>query len=406
MPRSLRLMSGASLALIGLSALAQAQGCQTMEADIDRVPEIEKWERQMIEFGHRTASILDPENPHSDPIRRRAQYYDAGWIFYQIGEYTGDDEPWASYARLADTVYKTGYLEPNDYVAQGFRRFPHGMFESMQRGFDVTQEDMERLRDKPSYSKPFRPVVDKVGAASRLSREIAYAVQANVYAEKAGASRKIDDGKVRLSAFIPWMGSHLYEWRTQKFQGGEITGRVAPFMFALSAHALIEFYEWEIANDRDPNEYWPKEFPLDYHGKGRTKPYIHWETIEDALLDTALWLATEARMQSHPDRRLLVALDGGYTAFRYEDVGNSKASPDLNLLIAPVYAWLYKISGNYEYRKIADSLFGGGVSNGYMAPGKHFNQHYRLSFLYLKWRREGDAKIQAELAGCPSRPAA
>ena len=61
-------------------------------------------------------------------------------------------------------------------------------------------------------------------------------------------------------------------------------------------------------------------------------------------------------------------------------------APDLNLLIAPAYAWLYRQTGDTAYRERGDQIFEGGVKYGFIGSGKHFNQHYRWSVEYIKWR--------------------
>ena len=60
---------------------------------------------------------------------------------------------------------------------------------------------------------------------------------------------------------------------------------------------------------------------------------------------------------------------------------------DLNLLIAPAYAWLFKQTGTVTYRDKANALFAGGTK-AYLGDGKHFNQNYRWSFKYVEWRKD------------------
>jgi hypothetical protein len=61
-------------------------------------------------------------------------------------------------------------------------------------------------------------------------------------------------------------------------------------------------------------------------------------------------------------------------------------APDLNLLIAPLYAWLWKQTGNPSYRDRGDQLWQGGVEGAYLDGGKQFNQNYWWSFDYVAWR--------------------
>ncbi|PYU24123.1 MAG: hypothetical protein DMG32_14575 [Acidobacteria bacterium] len=62
----------------------------------------------------------------------------------------------------------------------------------------------------------------------------------------------------------------------------------------------------------------------------------------------------------------------------------------LNLLIAPMYAWLYRFTGLQQYQLEGDAIWASGVndptSEGISWSGKNFSQQYRWSFDYVKWR--------------------
>ncbi len=390
-------------ASIAAMALLMSAGCAVAQTDDPAcisdsrvfLAAYDKWKENMISGGNATGKLLLQTESQPTAVRLQAQYYDAGWIFRQISDFVGEQQPWRDYENAANSVYLNEYLIPNEFGAQGFRRFPHGFFMALNDRSEISQETFKLLRDKPAYSAPRTLINFKSGGAERLSREVAYALQANIYAEKVGLPRKFDgEGNPRIAFFLRWAANHLYEWRHQKFEGGAGDGRVSPFMFALTAHALIEYRDWELENGRDPAEYWPTSLPLDYHGRGLSKPEIRWTGIEEAITEVAQWLAEEATMQSIPTKRLLVTERGGYTAFRYEDIGKSGPSPDLNLLVAPIYAWVYAQSGELKYREVADKLFITGVEEAYLKPGKHFNQNYRLSFLFHEWRYAGDEKYR------------
>jgi hypothetical protein len=59
---------------------------------------------------------------------------------------------------------------------------------------------------------------------------------------------------------------------------------------------------------------------------------------------------------------------------------------DLNLLIAPVFGWLYHMTGDPVYIQRGDAVFAGGVRRAWLGNGKQFSQNYRWSFEYLRWR--------------------
>jgi hypothetical protein len=66
--------------------------------------------------------------------------------------------------------------------------------------------------------------------------------------------------------------------------------------------------------------------------------------------------------------------------------GGTEAAPDLNLLLAPAYAWMYRQTGDITYRQQGDQIFAGGVRNAMLAEVKQFSQNYAYSFDYLAWR--------------------
>ena len=76
-------------------------------------------------------------------------------------------------------------------------------------------------------------------------------------------------------------------------------------------------------------------------------------------------------------------------AFSYRSDGSAPAA-DLNMLIAPAYAWFYRISGEGAYLERGDQIFNGGVARAWLAGGKQFSQNYRWSFDYLKWAGPGN----------------
>jgi hypothetical protein len=351
------------------------------------VPELDNWEAKMLKFGRKWGEFLDPAKGRSVDERLGAQYYDAQWVFYQIADYTGKNEPWYTYAAHAEHVYRNEYLIPNNFGAQGYRRFAEGLYEDFRRGGDTTIEHLRLLRDNAAFSKVAELThgpEQRSGYRESLSREVAYVVEANVVAERAGLPREIEaKGKPRLAWFIAMIENHLWEWRTQKFSDPD-GGRVAPFMMGLTAYSLIEFYEWEIANGRDPNAFWP---------------HRHWPTIDAALEDVFNWLYEQAEVVAGEElagSRMWVPLERiGYATFRFMDrtvagSGGPDPATDVNQLVAPTYYWLFKHTGEEKYCVAGDQLFAAGVRYGSSDwSGKHFNQQYRLSFRSREWRAEG-----------------
>jgi hypothetical protein len=78
-------------------------------------------------------------------------------------------------------------------------------------------------------------------------------------------------------------------------------------------------------------------------------------------------------------------------AFQYTDratsSGGMEKSPDLNMLIAPLYGWLYYQTGNIRHLERGDAIFAGGVRGAFLHGDKQFNQSYRWSFEYVRLRQ-------------------
>jgi len=84
----------------------------------------------------------------------------------------------------------------------------------------------------------------------------------------------------------------------------------------------------------------------------------------------------------------------GYGAFEYvqpatSGVGGNAPAPDLNMLIAPMYGWLFYQTGDERWLNRGDDIFAGGVELANLQSGKRFNQNYRASFQYVDWRTRG-----------------
>lgn len=344
----------------------------------------------MVQAGKKWGEYLNPTSGNSRDHRLAAQFYDAQWVFYQIADYRDELEPWYTYASYAERIYRDEYLIPNDFRTQGFRRFPEGLYEDFRRGGDTTVEHLRLIRDKPAYStlaELTRGPESRSGYSEAFSRAVAYAVGAHLAAEKCGLPRVLTPaGDPLLKSLLAMMENHLWEWRSQDFGDSKI-GRLAPFMMGLTAYAVIEFYEWESANSRDPNAYWPQ---------------THWPTIDAGLADVFQWLHADAKVvagEEMADKKMWVTLPRrNHGAFRYMDrtlegSGGPRVAVDLNQLIAPAYYWLYQHTGEVAYMHIGDELFAAGARCGAaQLSGKHFNQQYRLAFHSLKWRAAGARK--------------
>ena len=350
------------------------------------LPLLGLWEENMVKYGEKWGRYLESYYPK--PLsysESKGIYYDAQRVYLQIARYTGESEPWVGYAKEAERIHRT-YLDSRGWITQGWRKFPHGFYlDWLRTRSESDREALLALRDNKVFHNP--EASREAWYWSHRSREIAFALEANVFAERAGYARNT----LRVPLYIDMVLNHINEWVTGE-RGNPDTSkhRFSPFMAGLTAEALIDFYEWEVERGANPDS-----------------------EIPDALAALADFLWT-SKVVHGPDagKRMWVGDVGGkgprwtdeggsgYGAFRYEDQERSKNStkpaPNLNLLIAPLYAWLYKYYGDSTYIKKGDLIWEGGVALANVGWNtKIFNQNYRWSFDYVKWRNEGDEKMRA-----------
>jgi len=366
-------------------------------------PYLAAWESLMVTEGDHWGLYLTNLQPAPGYYNEQTTtYYDAQRVYYQIAEYTGDQEPWHSYALEAKRIY-LNYIE-NSYHAYygynfsfpGYRRFAQGFYmEYALTGDTAVYANIAKIRDNPAFS--FLPVqaFTSLWTQERYSREIAYALESHIFAEKAGYARDEKD----VARYLVMALHHIKEWVTGEF-GYPASYRRAPFMFSLTAEALILFYDWELANGRDPTALYAHE--------AVDPAYIPVTTIPEAIKSMADYLRDEAVVISGVNAGKSMWVDDvggrsgawtdeggtGYPTFRYEDILAGQPTVDLNLMIAPVYAWLFQHYGEMKYINIADQLFATGVALANTRWNtKIFNQNYRWSFDYIKWRNAGFTKM-------------
>jgi hypothetical protein len=297
------------------------------------IPQLKRWETQMVTFGQ---AVCDSLATGKTPDERLSSvYYDAQRVFLQMADYTGNGA-WNVCAQRARMVYRDEYVLRHKGQVPGYWNFTHGLTIDYLRTGDVTSKQAVMLLAwNAAFARDGTPLDWTKNA--KLSREVAYTIMAYLNAEKVGASRRD-----RLQPLVNQALGHLDQWFVSK-----TASYVQPFMVGLTMEALIMYYE----AIQDP----------------RIPPAI--KAAMDSLWTNA-WQGTDA-------------------GFWYESSDKRSGAPDLNLLIAPAYAWLYRSTGEPAYRDRGDQVFAGGVQRAYLGQGKQFNQNYRWSFDYVKWRTAG-----------------
>lgn len=303
--------------------------------DFGDAPALSQYDQHMVQYG--LSELCDQQKVETNGLwEGNSWYYDGTRVAYQIAEYT-QDETFKTCALYPLGVYRP-YVVGNNGSVPGWRNFAAGFrIDYEERGDETSKEAVVDLINA-SYG-PNGTLTSPL-ISEGLSREVAYAIDTMLESEKVGQPRH-----PRLPEYVDFAFGHIEQWFvTGRYQ------RMAPFMFALTSEALIRYYE--ATND-------PRVLP--------------------ALKTGADWIWEHAWVAS--DR-----------SFCYEYLpsvaGNNctAGAPDLNLLIVPVYGWIYAQTGDSTYITKGDQIFSGGVEGAWLAQGKQFSQNYRWSMEYLKWR--------------------
>jgi len=287
------------------------------------------FDAHMIQYGQQHCNHIK-EHIYDDGDHLNDVYYDAARVYFQIADYTGVSA-WNDCAQASEWIYRDNYIKSAGGNVAGYWNFGRGLRLDYQRTADSQSlTALDQLRDISSwcsgsaYSTQHLP-------ENGTSRENAYCLMTN--AEEAVLGRPAP----RLEQYRTNAKGHVNQW---------LTGTpMQPFMAALVAEALIE------ANEVVPAP--------------ETVPYV------SNICHTA-W----------------ASWDSNRKWFNYIGWNGSDDLRDLNLLIAPMYAWAFKQTGDNWYAARFDEIFASGVDGAYLGGGngKIFNQNYRWSIQGLDWR--------------------
>lgn len=320
----------------------------------------------MTKFGRQICNKLVPgaEDPG---WQANDVYYDGERVYYQIAAYTGDPT-WKYCAGLAEAIYRDGYVFPNNGGVAGFDDFTHGLLlDYQQTGDTVSKNAIVLLSQKASFAADGTPL--PWTADAYYSREVAYVIMAYLNAEAVGEPRR-----ARLSDMIDQALGHIDQWFISK-----TAPFVRPFMVGITMQALIQAYD----ATQDP----------------RIPPAI--KTALDGLWPSMWDPTSQSFRYTNIETSTLSSSTPGY------NTGGMQPAPDLNLLIAPAYAWMYYVTGDTKYRDQGDQIFAGGVTNAqnWLYLGKQFDQSYWWSPAYVAWRRAAQPGVaKAATTGTGTSP--
>ncbi len=307
------------------------------------LPGLAQWEQNMLEFGQyhcRQAFIAKQGIWDGGSV----WFYDGQRAFYRIADYTGVSLFNACAKQIGD-LYQKSVFDHNG-VDYAYRTFTRGL-----------RMDYERTGDLRAKEAVFYLAKNAVGAADTQSyqgparlRENSYLLEHLLDSEAVGWPGRPSKVRQTVENSLSTI-QQLFVERNYK---------VKTFMTGLQAESLIQYFE----KSGDP----------------RILPAL--KTAADGLWAHG-WVesaggfpyCTEAPAAGDQDC-------------------NPKVHPGLNMLIAHLYGWLYRQTGDVGYREKGDKIFKHGVEgaakgNPYLPYGKQFTQNYRLSFDYITYRNGG-----------------
>jgi hypothetical protein len=291
-------------------------------------------------------------------------YYDRAHALYQAATLF-DLENFVADADAAAIFFRDHYVmhpeQPKEKWGRvpGYWNFSTGLAEHYQRSKSApSKEAVLLLAKRAMYAAPAPGVYPDSNSPER-SREVAYGILAQLSARRVTENRDFDP--VYLERLTDFALGHVDQWLGKSPWIGIVSKKpyVAPFMVALTAYALTE------VNEIKPNE----------------GIVTRLRNLGDYLLDH-LYIPEEKTFR-YTDREK--AADESFP----QEALNTESAPDLNLMVFPLYAWLYHRTNEEKYQDISLKILAKGINGAYWSGGKQFNQQFfwlnkGLSYLQKK----------------------
>jgi len=347
---------------------------------------ISTWEKNMVDFNAPPGSVnadfwctnVTDTNPWPSldngnfsgwddipaGIYFEAWNYDGGRVYQQILDYDQhhqnqykqtDPDEWHRCMELAMEPYKDTIIGTAGGFTQEANQFPFGMAMNYMRTGDTTYQDaVSILAFNPGYYYWFSGSV--YAESVRVS---AYMMDDRLANEIIGAPR---DTAFMLRAVDVMLGYLDQSYNLSLSNPNQQEYNIHPFMVGVAMEALITYYELDLAEGNTPDARIPLEI----------KKVLDW------------WQATQYVASTHT------------LAYGAYDVpprnpqlvpGTLYSATELNDLVATAYAWYWYKTGNNTYLTEGDDLFSWvWNSGGWTWSVKEYNQIYKWSFDYVRWR--------------------
>lgn len=316
------------------------------------------WKTQMVAYGQNHC-VMQSTNPITDQ-QLASIYYDSAFVYYQARDITGNSS-WNHCAKRAVEIYRDYYVIPNNGGVPGYWNFTRGLREDWIRTSDPkSKQAIQLLSANGKYcwdywdARQYLPTYE-------AQRENAYCGEAHLDNYKIGGGLT-----PRLKSFF--LENAL--GHNRQFFLDKTTPWTKPFMAGLEASFLIRYYH---------------------------------EVEADARILASLKMVADSMWTNGWDP----VSESFWYVYPATATEPQEASPDLNLLIAPMYQWLYLRTGNIDYKNKATTIFNSGVLQAWLVNGKQYNQNYRDSGIFAASAPTGIPTIAPTATRTPTvRPTA
>ena len=275
-------------------------------------------------------------------ISAKVWYYDGAANFFEISKYPGiadsvpDQHKWAKCGEYIAGTLRDSYLIQPGKAAYTY--FPRGLYLAYQHTGDSRYKDaILAIADGGNH---YRGVNNEFGM-----REHAYAFERRLY--RYLVTNEPDHMLQNFADIaIGMLLTHVYQDESRLF--------LEPFMAGLLARPLVHYYQ----------------------------------LFHDERVPAVLHLFSEKFWSSWYDQNTHRML---YNTEPYGErctvsCGNPVAT-NLNNLVAPIYAFLWRLSGEETYRLRGDALFGNVFKDGTPYDPKQWSQSYYWAWDFVAWRQ-------------------
>jgi hypothetical protein len=302
------------------------------------IPGLAKWENTMATLGQKWCN---PTEAMSFGYEAQVWYYDGGRVYLQLADYT-NTPAFDACAQNILKQYRDELLKRSGSIQQ-WRAFGHGLLMNYQRTADASSKEAVLLMARNA------PYAGKGGTVHpSFIRETAYVVQNFVKAEQLTGVR---------SPLLP---------RAVDLLIGQVNQLVNP-----EANTLHQLFYDGLA----------LESLIHYHDLTKDERI---PVIVDRFLE---WIWKNAR---DPQTGTKLVYNPLALPQAYNTVANN--------MVAPAWAWLWRLTGNDLYRERGDILFAHALDDSIDYSGKIFAQNFRWSMDYVRFRRGGSYSATSPLS--------